>query len=161
MHDSTVVDRLAWYLGNRLSYLFVMVVGLVFYEVVSRYVFGSPTYWVHEMSIAMCAVAFIFAGGYVLSSRDHIIITVLYEKIPLRVRRPLDVVNALLALGYLVALAYGGAVQAGKSISVWEDTGTASRLPTPVVMKTLLVLGVLVMIAQIIASLAARFRRTP
>lgn len=137
----------------------MLVVALVFYEVVSRYVFNSPTYWVHELSIALCAAAFIFAGGYVLQSRDHITVSVLYDQLPERLRAKMDIVNALLGLTYLCALLYGLAVQAGKSIAVMENTGTASRLPTPVIMKSLLVVGVALMILQILASLAAHLRR--
>lgn len=159
MQPLNVFDRIARYLGTGTSYLFMVVVGLVFYEVVGRYVFNSPTFWVHEMSIAMCAVAFIFAGGYVYQSRDHITITVLYEHIPLRIRGKVDLVNSILAVYYLVALFYGAQIQAGKSLAVMETTGTASRLPTPVIMKTLLALGVLLMIFQALATLVAQIRR--
>lgn len=155
----TVFDRLARHAGNALSYLFLIVVCLASFEVVMRYVFGSPTYWVHEMSVALCAAAFIFAGAYVLQSREHIIISVLYDRLPRLVRGPLDVINALLAAAYLGALLYGLAVQAQKSIAVLENTGTASRLPTPMVMKSLLVIGVLLMLLQVLGSLVAHLRQ--
>ena len=159
MQPLNIFDRIARSLGTGTSYLFMLVVGLVFFEVVGRYLLNSPTFWVHEASIALCAVAFIFAGGYVYQARDHITITVLYEKIPLRIRGKVDLINALITVYYLAALFYGAQVQAGKSLAVMENTGTASRLPTPVVMKTLLAVGALLMIFQALATLVAQIRR--
>lgn len=153
------VDRLAKFIGDKISYFFLAVVALTAYEVMMRYVFNSPTFWVHEASIALCAVAFVFGGPYVLQERGHITIAAIYERLPQRVRRPLDGINLAIVVLYLIALGYGAAIQAGKSIAVMEDTGTASHLPTPPVVKTFLVLGVALMVLQALAHLAAHLRR--
>ena len=67
-------------------------------------------------------------------------------------------VNLLIALYFLAALLYGAAVQAGKSLAVMERTGTASDLPIPVTLKTLLAAGVGLMILQGLAQLARALR---
>jgi hypothetical protein len=65
----------------------------------------------------------------------------------------LDALNAGLSAFFLGALAYGATGQALKSIAVGETTGTASRLPIPVTLKTLLALGTLLMLLVVVIRL--------
>ena len=48
----TPVDRLSLWLGRTLAWVFLIAVALTAWEVVMRYVFNSPTIWVHDLVIA-------------------------------------------------------------------------------------------------------------
>ena len=56
------VDYTIRALGEKASFVFLLAVALTFYEVVLRYFFNAPTTWVHEISIALTATAFIIAS---------------------------------------------------------------------------------------------------
>ena len=142
------VDAVTRTLGEKTSYAFLLAVGLTVYEVVLRYFFNAPTTWVHEVSIFLTAACFIIAGSYTLQRRDHIRITLVIDSVSPRTRHWLNVINGMVALYFLAALGYGAALQARKSISVMERTGTASDLPLPVTLKSLLVVGVVLMVLQ-------------
>ena len=142
------VDTLIRTLGEKTSYAFLLAVVLTVYEVVLRYFFNAPTTWVHEVSIFLTASCFIIAGSYTLQRRDHIRISLVIDSVSPRARHRLDVVNAIVSLYFLVALAYGAALQAGKSLAVMERTGTASDLPLTVTLKSLLFVGVVLMVLQ-------------
>ncbi len=152
------LDRAVRGIGEATSLAFLAAVALTFYEVILRYFFNAPTTWVHEVSIFLTAAAFIIAGSYTLQRKDHIRISLVFDKLPARGRRLLTVVNLLIALYFLAALLYGAAVQAGKALAVMERTGTASDLPIPVTLKTLLAAGVGLMILQSLAQLARALR---
>ena len=158
MPPSDPFSRLARFLGDWGSPLFLLAVLFTTYEVVMRYVFNAPTVWVHEITIALSATAFIISGGYALQRREHIRITLVYDALGPRVRRALDVVNSLLSSYFLAALGFGAASQAGKSLAVGETTGTASNLPIPEVLKTFLACGALLMLAQSLAHLWRHLR---
>ena len=147
------VDATTRVLGEKTSFVFLVAVALTFYEVVLRYFFNAPTTWVHEISIALTAAAFIIAGSYTLQRRDHIRISLVLDSLPQSMRRRLNAVNLALTIYFLAALGYGAAVQAGKALAVMERTGTASNLPLPVTLKSLLVAGVVMMILQAAAQL--------
>ena len=102
----------------------------------------------HEVSIFLTAIAFIIAGSYTLQRKDPIRISLVFDKVSERIRRWLTIVNSIVTLYFLLALAYGACLQASKSLAVMERTGTASDLPIPVILKTLLVVGVVMMILQ-------------
>ena len=142
------VDTVTRTLGEKMSYAFLLAVALTFYEVVLRYFFNAPTTWVHEVSIFLTAACFIIAGSYTLQRRDHIRISLIIDSVSARTRHWLNVINAIVALYFLAALAYGAALQAGRSLAVMERTGTASDLPIPVTLKSLLVVGVFLMVLQ-------------
>lgn len=135
-------------IGEKTSLVFLAAVALTFYEVVLRYFFNAPTTWVHEVSIFLTATAFIIAGSYTLQRKDHIRISLVFDKVSERTRHWLTMVNLIVTLYFLTALAYGAFLQASKSLAVMERTGTASDLPIPVILKTLLVVGVVMMILQ-------------
>ena len=75
------VDSTTRLLGEKVSLVFLLAVALTFYEVVLRYFFNAPTTWVHEISIALTATAFIIAGSYTLQRRDHIRISLVIDSV--------------------------------------------------------------------------------
>ena len=152
------VDQVARALGEKASFVFLLAVALTFYEVVLRYFFNAPTTWVHEVSIFLTAAAFIIGGSYTLQRRDHIRISLVFDAAPPQVRYWLTIVNSIIALYFLLALGYGAALQAEKSLKVMERTGTASDLPIPVTLKSLLALGVALMILQAAVQLGRAVR---
>ena len=153
------VDTITRTLGEKTSYVFLIAVALTFYEVALRYFLNAPTTWVHEVSIFLTAAAFIIAGSYTLQRRDHIRISLVIDSVSPRTRHGLNIVNGVIALYFLIALAYGAALQAAKSIAVMERTGTASDLPLPVTLKSLLVVGVTLMVLQAAVQLGRTIRR--
>ena len=154
-----LVDRVTRTVGEKTSYVFLLAVALTFYEVVLRYFFNAPTTWVHEVSIFFTAAAFILGGSYTLQRRDHIRISLVFDAMPPRVRRVLGVINATITVYFLLALGYGAAIQAERALKVMERTGTASDLPIPVTLKSLLALGVLLMALQAAVQLVRAIRR--
>ena len=158
VESSGLVDTLVRILGEKTSLVFLLAVALTFYEVVLRYFFNAPTTWVHEVSIFLTATAFIIGGSYTLQRKDHIRISLVIDSVPERTRRWLNVINLTIALYFLGALAYGAALQAEKSIAVMERTGTTSDLPLPVTLKSLLVIGVALMVLQGLVQLGRALR---
>ena len=153
------VDSTTRLLGEKVSLVFLLAVALTFYEVVLRYFFNAPTTWVHEISIALTATAFIIAGSYTLQRRDHIRISLVIDSVSERTRHGLNIINLIIVIYFLGALGYGAAIQAQKSLAVMERTGTASDLPLPVTLKSLLVIGVVLMLLQAIVQLGRTLTR--
>ena len=77
--------------------------GILIFEVVMRYVFDSPTKWVHETTIFICAVCFVFGGLHAVARDGHIRIVLLYDKAGARARRWLDI-TIYAACGFATAM---------------------------------------------------------
>lgn len=152
------VDWLSKTVGECLSYVFLASVAIISYEVVARYLFNAPTIWAHESTISLTAIGFVFGGAYTMQQRGHIAITIVYWLFPPRFRRVLDVVNVLVELFYLSLLFYGGWIVAGKAWAVMETSASAWNQPTPVLLKSVLVIGTGLMILQAVAHLVQALR---
>ena len=121
------------------------------------YVFRSPTIWVHDSTIMLSSIGFLFGGAYALQQDAHIRITSLYMKFSPAVQRWCDAIGLALALFYLLVLAYKTGQQAFESISIMERSGRAWNVPIPVVVRSALFLSTVLLIAQALAKLWALF----
>ncbi|BBK42072.1 hypothetical protein STVA_20920 [Allostella vacuolata] len=153
------IGRFTTVFNLRLSWFYGFAVLVTAYEVVMRYGLNQPTIWVHDMAIALCAVAFVFAGGYAMVKDEHIRITSIYDSLPPRLRRAVDVLHGTLTLAFLAALLYGATIQATRSVRLGETSGRAWDVPIPAILKTVLAVGVLLMVVLAIDRLVRSLRR--
>ena len=77
--------------------LFAAVV-IIFYDVVMRYVFNSPTAWVLEISEYMLVFLAIGGAADVQRKKMHIKMDFFYNKFTLNVRRYLDLIFYMIIL---------------------------------------------------------------
>lgn len=77
-------------LGHWCAALFIVSMSILIFEVVMRYAFNRPTIWVHETTIFLCAICFVFGGLHSVSRNGHIRITLLYGHVGDGARRWLD-----------------------------------------------------------------------
>ena len=94
------VDRLSIRIGNTFSYVFLIAVALTCYEVFMDYVFRAPTIWVHDSTVMLSAIGFLFGGAYALQQDAHIRITSVYQNFSPAVQRWCDIIGLLLTLFY-------------------------------------------------------------
>ena len=131
---------------------------MIAYEVVSRYFFNAPTIWSHELSVMLCAAAFLLGGPYVHQHRNHIVISVAAERFSPRWRSRANVLVALLTLLFFIVLTYASVRQATDSITYMEQSGTALNWPIPVFVKTLFAIVCAFMTLQSLLQLIANFK---
>jgi TRAP-type mannitol/chloroaromatic compound transport system permease small subunit len=106
----------------------------------------------------MSATCFLLGGAYALQQGQHIRITFVYDLMPARVRRLLDLFGLGLGLIYLLALGWFSGMQAVTSISIIEKSGRAWNVPMPMVIRTAFFLGTALFALQAVAELVKVFR---
>lgn len=79
------IDRLSLYAGEFVSYWAVIAVFVYYFEVISRYVFNSPTNWAHESMYLMFGMQYLIAGAYAMLTESHVRVDIFYA--PLSPRR--------------------------------------------------------------------------
>ena len=81
---------------------------VMFYEVVSRYIFSAPTLWANELSWWIAAFIYLFAGLYAMQQRSHIRIYIIYDIMPRWMQKTSDVISVALIGVFVFALVWGG-----------------------------------------------------
>ncbi len=158
MPNDTFVDRLSTFLGEKVSYLYLVAVLVIGFEVCARYLFNQPTVWAHESSVALCALGFVFGGTYAMRRGAHVRIDVLVRLLSPRWRRRLELVNHVIIISYLLIFIYACWLIASRSWSQMETSGSAWNQPTPVLLKTGLGLGAIAMLLQAINHIIKLWR---
>ena len=72
------IDRLSLYAGEFVSYWAVIAVFVYYFEVISRYVFNSPTSWAHESMYLMFGMQYLIAGSYAMLTEGHVRVDIFY-----------------------------------------------------------------------------------
>jgi len=90
------IDRFTMFIGKVFGCLTILItVGLLFYEVIVRYVFNSPTRFTLEVGLIMQVVLVSLASAYALIVGAHVKIELLTERLPQKARNWLNCFNAI------------------------------------------------------------------
>jgi TRAP-type C4-dicarboxylate transport system permease small subunit len=155
------IDRMAMFIGRVTMLLIAIVVCVMMYEVILRYVFERPTLWANEMSLWLAGFVFILAGFYAMQQRSHIRIYLLYDMFPRSVQRICDTVSTGLIVGFAFFLVYGGYGEAKAKMLRWETFGTAFDPPIPATLKPLVLIVVTLVAIQSVLNLIADWNKEP
>ena len=155
------IDRIAMFIGRVTMLLIAIVVCVMMYEVILRYVFERPTLWANEMSLWLAGFVFILAGFYAMQQRSHIRIYLLYDMFPRAVQRICDTVSTVLIVGFAFFLVYGGFGEAKAKMLRWETFGTAFDPPIPATLKPLVLIVVILVAIQSVLNLIADWNKEP
>ncbi|MGY3439072.1 MULTISPECIES: TRAP transporter small permease subunit [unclassified Marinovum] len=139
----------------------VLIVLVMFYEVISRYVFNMPTLWANELSLWIAAVVFLFAGQYAMQQRSHIRIYVIYDIMPRWMQKTSDVISVSLIVGFTFALVWGGWNDAYTRLMRMETFGTAWDPPIPGTMKAAILFIIVLVTIQAVSNLIADWNKAP
>ena len=154
----TVVDRLSRRLGEAACWLFLAAAAISVYEVLMDWMFRAPSVWVHDSTIMLCSTAFMLGGAYAMQRREHVRITVVYDRMGPGAKRACDLLTLSLALVYVLALTWFTGLQATESISIVERSGRAWDFPMPMVIRTAFFTGAVLLTLQTAANLYRRAR---
>lgn len=158
-------DRIVAKSAKILSWAIFVAFAISVYEVIARYVFDSPTFWVHESTTFLIAATFLVGGPIALARDKHIRVRMIYDAVSPATRRWLDIVNSVIAMVFFAGLGYAGWILAWKATHTpsgdihFEGTGTAWNPPTPALLKIIILICVVLMLVQSAIHLVKAIRR--
>ena len=157
----TSTDRIAMFVGRVTMLLVALLVGVMMWEVVLRYVFERPTLWANELSLWMAGFVFILSGFYAMQQRSHIRIFLLYDMLPRNLQRTCDCISTFLIIVFAFFLVYGGYGEAKAKFLRWETFGTIFDPPIPSTLKPLVLLVVCLVAVQSLLNLINDWNKEP
>ena len=89
------IDRLSLFCGEFVSYWAVIAVFVYYFEVISRYVFNSPTNWAHEAMYLMFGMQYLIAGAYAMLTESHVRVDVFYAPMSPRRKAITDLLTSI------------------------------------------------------------------
>ena len=100
------VERVNDWSGKALVLIAPIVILITVLEVVLRYVFNSPTNWVHESSTLLFGMQYILSGAYAHYWGAHVKVDILHGKLSRRGQAWLDSATSVFFFLFVGALAF-------------------------------------------------------
>ena len=147
------VDHFSKFTGLAVSHLYLLAALATIYEVVSRYAFDAPTQWAFEVVMVLCATAWMLSAGYITLHKRHISINVIYLMVGDKGKWWLDLFAYVVGVIALWLLADDSIVRSMESIRMVEKMGSAWNSPQSMILKTMLVIGALMYLVQLLVNL--------
>lgn len=124
-----VIDFLSNWSGKIFSFIVLIIMLIIGYEVVARYFFNAPTSWATESATLLFGIYAIMGGASTLCIRGHVSVDVFYALLSKRTRPLVDVIFSPVIFFYLGVLVWTAAIFGWESLTIKENTGTVAGLP--------------------------------
>jgi TRAP-type C4-dicarboxylate transport system permease small subunit len=163
----TGLDRVIAKAANGVAWLVFIAMAISVFEVIMRYVFHSPTSWVHESTVMLIAALFALGGPVAMARDKHIRVRVIYDAVSPRVRRWLDVFNNTVILAFCIGMTYAAwqlffrATHDPSGVISLERSGTSWNPPFPAFTKGFILFAVALMAVQSALHLIQCLRARP
>ena len=144
------VDAVNGVLGYFVMYLALVMMALLLFASITRYVFNVPFVWIIEMAQFLMAAYYILGGGYSMQLDAHVRMDVLYERWKPKTRAFMDSLTAFFLVFYLAIMVYGGFSSSAYSLK-YNQTNYSAWAPPMAPIKIIMTVGIALMLLQAIA----------
>jgi TRAP-type mannitol/chloroaromatic compound transport system permease small subunit len=150
-------DRISLLCGVMAAVLVIVLVVLMLYDVVLRYVFNAPTAWGNDLNTFLMGASFVLSIAYALSTDAHVRVDLLYTE---RTRPRLAYVDliglSLIVLPAITFISWGLLRHLEDAIRTGERTGSGGWNPVVWPFRAVLLLGFLIFTFQVVAEIIKR-----
>jgi TRAP-type mannitol/chloroaromatic compound transport system permease small subunit len=94
--------------GEYVAYWGVIAVFVYYYEVVARFVFNSPTNWVHESMFLMFGMQYMISGAYAYKEDQHVRVDVVYTHLSQRGKAIADIASSTFFFIFTLTMLWTG-----------------------------------------------------
>ena len=119
-----LIDRTTTKIGEYVAWWAVIAVFAYYYEVLARFVFNSPTNWVHESMFLMFGMQYMLCGAFAYCTDQHVRVDVIYTQFSTRGKAIADIITSVFFFIFMVTLLWTSARFAMDAVSVGEHSFT-------------------------------------
>lgn len=152
------ISRATWITNLVGVYLIALMMLLVAYDVIARYVFNSPLKGSYELSEYMLGISLAFALAYTGYVKGHIRVELITERFPQKIQLAFERVTLFLSASFVGLLCWRGTVLAQNTLNTnWKSPQLGiSNYPFIFLMVFGLALFFLVLLTQFLESFLKR-----
>jgi TRAP-type mannitol/chloroaromatic compound transport system permease small subunit len=151
------IDGLSRLFGALAAALVIVLVTLMLYDVVARYLFNAPTIWGNDVNTWLMGASFVLSIAYAMSTDSHVRVDLLYDGRSRSRMRIFDLVGlALVILPTVVWLTWGLFDHFMTAYRTGERSGSGGWNPIVWPFKFVLFMGFVIFAIQIVAEIIKR-----
>ncbi len=123
------IDRVTYLAGNVFAVLILVMIGIIMFEVVARYLLNRPTSWALQLSTMVFGTYMICGGGYALLHKAHVSMDMFYARWSKRTRAIVDSLTYLLFFVVFTLLLWKATKYGLESVAAREHSNSAWGQP--------------------------------
>jgi TRAP-type mannitol/chloroaromatic compound transport system permease small subunit len=151
------VDNVSRLFGAIAAVLVIVLVVLMLYDVLLRYVFDAPTVWGNDLNTWLMGASFVLSIAYAMSTDSHVRVDLLYTSSNRHRIRIFDLIGlALIVLPTVAFLTWGLVDHFITAYRTGERSGTGGWNPITWPFKFILLVGFAIFTLQIAAEIIKR-----
>lgn len=148
-----IVDRLNEFVGRIVSWLTTLMVLVVFYDVVLRYVFNNGNIALQELEWHLFSIIFLLGSAYTLKKNGHVRVDILYTNFKERTKAWINLFGSLFfLLPFSIMILISTQDFITSSWMVGEVSPNPGGLPARYILKAMIPLGFFFLILQGLAE---------
>jgi C4-dicarboxylate transporter, DctQ subunit len=128
----------------------------IFVDVFMRYVFGSPTIWITEVSTYLFLYVIYLATAYALQKGDHIKVTFFLDFCSKKIQRWIDLFTQIMGILFTAVLLWQTSAMTWSAIKGHWTTPTMLNMPFAII-HGIMVLGSLLLLLNFICTTVLYF----
>ena len=98
------IDAISEWTGKVTSFAIVLLIGIMLWLVLARYIFQISTVWGLAAATKVLFIYVVFGAAYALRSRVHVNVDILYRRFSLRTRSIVDLITFIAFFLFCLAL---------------------------------------------------------
>jgi TRAP-type mannitol/chloroaromatic compound transport system permease small subunit len=118
------IETLNVKIGEYVAWWSLIAVFVYYYEVIARFVFNSPTNWVHESMFLMFGMQYMLSGAFAYREDQHVRVDVIYSKFSPRGKAIADIVTSVFFFIFIGTMLVTGYRFAADAVGVGEHSFT-------------------------------------
>ena len=143
------IDQLNEWVGRGVSWLTTLLMVLVCFDVITRYIANDTSAWIMELEWHLFALVFLFGAGYAFRHDRHVRVDLFYASFSARDKALVNVVGGVLFLiPWCVVIAWVGFGYGLASYQIGETSPDPGGLPARYVIKFCIGLGFFLLLLQ-------------
>lgn len=140
-------DRLIKWGGMIAGIFIVLTTGMIFFEIVSRFLFNAPTIWATELSIYAIIGSCFLGSAYAVRADAHIKVDLLLHNVSAAARRWMLIVSTVIGILFSVVFTYFSWEHVLSSMELGFTSASLLQIPMYIPEMLLPIGGVLLCLA--------------
>jgi TRAP-type mannitol/chloroaromatic compound transport system permease small subunit len=152
------IDAFQERFGRAISWIMLLMVLVVFYDVIMRYAFRTSSVWLQELEWHLFGVVYLLAAGYTMLWDEHVRVDIVYSRWPSRKKAWADFILYFVFFypsAIMIILVSWPFVR--DSYRVFEGSPDPGGIPLRFLLKSVIILGFALLTLQAISQSIKNF----
>ncbi|MDN5203521.1 TRAP transporter small permease subunit [Fulvivirgaceae bacterium BMA10] len=146
------VDQLNEWIGNKISWFTTLLVLLICYDVIMRYLFNQSAAWIFELEWHLFAAIFLIGAAFTLKHDRHVRVDVFYSRFSVKQKAWVNLVGTLIFLiPFCLVIIDASLKFVGNSFRLNESSPDPGGLPARYIIKSAIPIGFILLFLQSIS----------